>query len=620
MAMIFQRVVKRLLPSACALVALTAPAAVPSLEWDFAKSPEDRVFVDVKPTPSRPGVPAGAIALDIEFFEGADSIRAATFHLKIGGDWLAAAQVDAAALATPRLRVSFGDFAPSVGGNPRIDEVRLSVWRSSSPGAGRLVINTLSLAPVSEIAVLSGPAGSWMETLAHRVAATLYRGRLDCDLHPSVSGAVKSAPRLVIVPDASSLPAGDAGLLAGFIRKGGRAIVYYSASPVLSEAFGLRPGTWRGGQPWCAIKPLDEAFPPYPHRTDNAIVPFLDGSASAKVEARFLSSDGAAISPAVTLTSAGAWFSHIPPLPSPAAARHLRSIVQKVLPDMVCQDLSGSVKPISAAELAKFEMRGAWLQNSPGFPGGMQALPEWMRMCGLNALFVRREALGTSETGVRRFLRMAGKSGVGVHLWLNAFEPSSDSWWTIPHGGEARGRRVQELIDSIPQDVVGVQLDYVRMPSAEESTAEKMEDISLFVRTFSRMFRRARPGCVLSAAVFPTPEAAAKCGQDWPRWVKEEWVDFVSPMIYTESPIAFKRDLALCKAAAPAFALVPGIAACADEASPDRDSVRAQLKAADAMKGVSFFALDWALGALCGYTGGKPRSCTQLQKGEKPNE
>ena len=606
MAMIFQRAVKRLLSPACVLVALAVPAAVSSLEWDFAKTAEDRAFVDVKPTPSRSGVPAGAIALDITLFEGAASVRAATFHLKIGGDWLSAAQVDVAALATSRLRVPFGNFAPAVGEDPKIDEVRVSVWRSPSPGAGRLVVNSLSLAPVSEIAVLSGPAGSWMETLARRVAATLSRSRLDCDLHPSVSAAVKSAPRLVIVPDASSLPADDAELLAGFIRKGGRAIVYYSANPVLSEAFGLRPGAWHGGQPWCAIKPLDEAVPPYPHCTDNTIVPFFDGSASAKVEARFLSPNGAAVSPAVTLTPAGAWFSHIPPLPSPAAARHLRGIVQKVSPNRICQDLPAPMKPISVTKLAKFELRGAWLQNPPGFPGGMSALPEWMKRYGLNALFVRREALGSGEAGVRRFFRMAGKAGVGVHLWLNAFEPSSDGRWTVPHGGEARGRRVQELLDSIPQDVAGVQLDYVRVPSAEEATAGKMDDISLFVRTFSRMFRRARPGCALSAAVFPTPEAAAKRGQDWPRWVKEEWVDFVSPMIYTESPIAFKRDLALCKAAAPASALVPGIAACADEASPDRDSVRAQLEAADALKGVSFFALDWALGALLGYTDVKP--------------
>ena len=288
MAMIFQRAMKRLLSPACALAALVAPAAVSSLEWDFAKTAEDRVFVDVKPTPFRPGVPAGAIALDIKLFEGAASVRAATFHLKIGGDWLAAAQVDAAALATSRLRVPFGNFTPTVGEEPKIDEVRVSVWRSPSPGAGRLVVNSLSLAPVSEIAVLSGPAGSWMETLARRVAATLSRSRLDCDLHPSVSAAVKSAPRLVIVPDASSLPADDAELLAGFISKGGRAIVYYSANPVLSEAFGLRPGAWHGGQPWCAIKPLDEAVPPYPHSTDNTIVPFFDGSASAKVVARFL--------------------------------------------------------------------------------------------------------------------------------------------------------------------------------------------------------------------------------------------------------------------------------------------------------------------------------------------
>ena len=604
--MIFQKIVKRILLPACALAALVAPADVSSLEWDFAKTEEDRAFVDVKPTPFRPGVPAGAIALDIGLFEGAASVRAATFHLKIGGDWFAAAQVDTAALATSRMRVPFGNFAPTIGEDPKIDEVRVSVWRSPSPGAGRLVVNSLSLAPVSEIAVLSGSAGSWMETLARRVAATLSRSRLDCDLHPSVSAAVKSAPRLVIVPDASSLPADDAELLAGFIRKGGRAIVYYSANPVLSEAFGLRPGVWNGGQPWCAIKPLAETVPPYPHSTDNTIVPVFDGSASAKVVARFLSPNGAAVLPAVTLTPAGAWFSHIPPLPSPAAARHLRSVIQKVSPNMACQDLPDPMKPISVTELAKFELRGAWLQNPPGFPGGMPALPEWMKKYGLNALFVRREALGSGETGVRRFFGMAGKAGVGVHLWLNAFEPSSDGRWTVPHGGEARGRRVQELLDSIPQDVAGVQLDYVRVPSAEEATAEKMEDISLFVRTFSRMFRRARPGCALSAAVFPTPEAAAKRGQDWPRWVKEEWVDFVSPMIYTESPIAFKRDLALCKAAAPASALVPGIAACADEASPDRDSVRAQLEAADALKGVSFFALDWALGALCGYTDVKP--------------
>ena len=63
--MIFQRAMKRLLLPACARAALVAPAAVSSLKWDFAKTSEDRAFVDVKPTPSRPGVPAGAIALDI---------------------------------------------------------------------------------------------------------------------------------------------------------------------------------------------------------------------------------------------------------------------------------------------------------------------------------------------------------------------------------------------------------------------------------------------------------------------------------------------------------------------------------------------------------------------------
>jgi len=42
--------------------------------------------------------------------------------------------------------------------------------------------------------------------------------------------------------------------------------------------------------------------------------------------------------------------------------------------------------------------------------------------------------------------------------------------------------------------------------------------------------------------------------------------------------------------------------------------VRAQLEAAGALKGVSFFALDWALGALCGYADVRPWSDKQLQQ------
>ena len=49
MAMIFQRAMKRLLSPVCALAALMASAAVSSLEWDFAKTAEDRAFMDVKP-------------------------------------------------------------------------------------------------------------------------------------------------------------------------------------------------------------------------------------------------------------------------------------------------------------------------------------------------------------------------------------------------------------------------------------------------------------------------------------------------------------------------------------------------------------------------------------------
>ncbi len=112
-------------------------------------------------------------------------------------------------------------------------------------------------------------------------------------------------------------------------------------------------------------------------------------------------------------------------------------------------------------------------------------------------------------------------------------------------------RLVEELARFYALD--GIHFDYVRYPGAEcidpgeplpmlasePDTARinrQCRNVSHFVRDASRIARRARPGILVSAAVFPEPEDARRfVRQDWPLWLREGWIDRAVPMAYTES-------------------------------------------------------------------------------------
>ena len=44
--------------------------------------------------------------------------------------------------------------------------------------------------------------------------------------------------------------------------------------------------------------------------------------------------------------------------------------------------------------------------------------------------------------------------------------------------------------------------------------------------------RMIRPNLILTAAVFPDPDSIDSIMQDWPRWLNEDLIDYVEPMIY----------------------------------------------------------------------------------------
>ncbi|MDW8051562.1 MAG: family 10 glycosylhydrolase [Armatimonadota bacterium] len=57
--------------------------------------------------------------------------------------------------------------------------------------------------------------------------------------------------------------------------------------------------------------------------------------------------------------------------------------------------------------------------------------------------------------------------------------------------------------------------------------------VSTFVRAFSQQSRQINPNLILSAAVWPVPEWAAKHKlQEWLHWLRSDWLDTVLPMAY----------------------------------------------------------------------------------------
>jgi len=116
------------------------------------------------------------------------------------------------------------------------------------------------------------------------------------------------------------------------------------------------------------------------------------------------------------------------------------------------------------------------------------------------------------------------------------------------------------------------------------------------VREARDAVRAINPAIRFSAAVFPSPAAAATRGQDWPAWVREGLVDFVCPMIYTENGDAFAAALDTCAAALsnPAATLVPGIGTGADESQLDASGTALQVARVRARRlaGFAFFAVD----------------------------
>ncbi len=145
--------------------------------------------------------------------------------------------------------------------------------------------------------------------------------------------------------------------------------------------------------------------------------------------------------------------------------------------------------------------------------------------------------------------------------------PSADGiWcWLCPGDPRNRGQEVDALLEMASRGVDGIHLDYMRYDGdfgcfcdscrrrfevysgktvqawpgdvcaggklSGQWDAFRRWTIDSLLEEVSRRVRCERPGIEISAAVQPFTYST-RCAQDWPRWCKMKWIDFVCPMDY----------------------------------------------------------------------------------------
>lgn len=580
--------------------------------------------------PQNPSALSVALSLDFPA-----PIQSLTIHLKCGETcWYS---VDTAKykldLTKPiSLRIPLSSFAPE--GTPApiatATHIRVSAWMKN-PCAGIITLTSAFFEAPASVAIVRATqntapnAVDFANQMSARAEALLSAARIPYDvISDDFSAKMLENRAVILLPHSPTLSTKDLAALHRFIKKGGRLVVFYNASATLASLMNMKVSPWEQAL-WPSAE-LDERFGGlrrFPYYTDS-IIPAFPKNEKAKIIAWMVSTGGKrSTRPAIVQSSAGAWFSHIPPRAYPAAVDTIAAIVLEK-PDLAKQ----KQPPLENLPPADGEtIVGAWLAApKPRMVNHWAEAAPKLRALGLNTLFVHVQAStsmlpvkgSTPEKNLAEAMEACKKANLQFHAWVTCFSLDSvpeltrrkylSESRTLPDKpnwlNPALSKNHDIVIDSLVRlaklGVPAIHLDYVRTPTSVLSSKKTADGITEFVRKASKAVRKVNPKIIFTAAVFPTPASGVVCNQDWEVWVKEGIIDYAVPMTYTTSPSTFHNMISACTANLPPEKIIAGIATGADEAQCNSGETDRQLEEAKNLRGVSFFCLDDSLLEILG--------------------
>ncbi len=470
----------------------------------------------------------------------------------------------------------------------------------------------------------------------------------------AMKGALKNE-RLAFLVGFSSPTKGEIETLRAFRARGGKMVVFHSASPALADMMGVkpvgyataaRPGAW-SRMDFCTKSP--EGLPGSIRQTSSVLQRARPIKGRARVIATWFDRDGRPTGePAWLASSSGFWMTHVllADGDEDMKARLLGAIVGSVDPKAwspAAHAARVNAKAAATRELAlrqvpcRGEIHAVWDHSGCGlYPGNWAKTIKVLRESRITDVFVnfagasfahypsavlpRSKTFELEGDQIAACLAAAKGSGVRVHAWMICFSATRGTpermeifrrrGWRLKFSS---GKLTEYLDPSVPAvreyvlsavdemqsrypSLSGIHLDFVRWGDSAVKPKNAPAFVSAFVAEARRRVRRPR---WLTTAVYGKyPSCVSSVGQDWFGWLDSGVVDYVVPMDYTESTSVF--DSLLRQQSSPrshAKRTIVGIGVTANESRLDAAQVIAQIAMARryGFAGVALFDLDVTL-------------------------
>ena len=440
--------------------------------------------------------------------------------------------------------------------------------------------------------------GGYYSSVARNIQRWLKSENIEAKVVSKVE--LPSTEKLAFLVGFENPSASDLATLKAFRNRGGKMVVFYSASAKLGELMGVKPiGFSSAAYPgaWSQMNftsKVPEGLPIAIRQTSTVLQRVRPIEGKSRVIATWVDRNGKGTGEPAWLASAGGfWMTHV-----------LTADGDEDLKARLCAAIVGSVEPKKwnfasynrrrnaktrfwkeyalGQQPRRAEIHAVWDHTGAGlYPGNWPRTIKLLKDSHVTDLFVNvagagfahypskvlpRSKLYTQEGDqLSACLKAAEGSGIRVHAWVLCFSGAwatpdrmkifADRGWRLklkngelteylnPALPEVRAyliSAIEEIVRSYP--VAGIHLDYVRWGDGTVKPKEAAQEVTRFVSEVRQKVRRPK---WLTAAVYGKhPQCVASVGQDWPLWQDMNLIDYAVPMDYSALRQVFEELVA----------------------------------------------------------------------------
>ncbi len=469
----------------------------------------------------------------------------------------------------------------------------------------------------------------------------------------SMANALKTE-RLAFLVGFDRPTAGEISTLRDFRSRGGKLVVFHSASPELARLMDVKPLGYRAAGylgEWSRMdfKPKSLAGAPASIlQTSTVLQRALPLPGKGRVIATWSDRTGKTSNEAAWIATAGGyWMTHVllADGEEDKKAQLLGAIVGSIDPRLWSASAHFSRAEQRDRELreyalrqvsAKGEIHAVWDHSGAGlYPGNWAKTIKVLKEARVTDLFVNVAGAGFAHypsdvlprsrifaqegDQLKAALEAAKGTGIRVHAWILAFSATRGTPETLanftrrgwrlklpngklteyldPANAEVRAYVLKAIEEIVARySVQGIHLDFVRYGDGVAKPPNAAANVSSFVAEARR--RVKRPKWLTTAVYGKYPACIGSVGQDWDGWLKMNLVDYVVPMDYTVSETVFAELLSQhANLATHARKTIVGIGVTANESRLDAKNVIDQIRLTRkyGLAGNALFDLDLTL-------------------------